>query len=339
MKEKKSCYATPDEKLKIVKAYRNETSVYELEKIFCHSRSSIYNWINQYRSDKTLKRKTEPGSGQPPKITDKYAKKLIKILKMPASLFGFETDLWNSVRIQTICKKQFGLKVSRMAVWRMLSKFDQSFKKVQKRYYEVDKKKQNEWLEQTLPKIKAAVKKHNAILYFEDESNIQLSPVMGKSWGPIGEKIVHTVTGNRGSISAISAISKDGRLIFNLFDGGKRFNSDDIILFLKQMLDNHTRRHLVIVMDQATCHKSKKVKAYEEDQKRLHIFYLPPRSPEYNPDEQVWSHLKNHVLKSHMKTNLQDLKKLTRKKLRNLSSNPKKVRGVFKRCENHFLYL
>lgn len=163
-----------------------------------------------------------------------------------------------------------------MAVWRVLVKFDQSFKKVQKQYYETDVKLQEEWKKKTLPKIKRTVKKYRAILYFEDESNIALSPVMGKSWGPIGQKIVHKVTGNRGSVSAISAISVDGRLIFNLFDKGKRFNSQDIINFLEQMLNHHKRRHLVVVMDQASCHKSKKTKEYVESQKRLHVFISHP---------------------------------------------------------------
>lgn len=263
----------------------------------------------------------------------------MKILKTPASKYSFETDLWNTSRLKIICNKKLGIEVSRMAIWRFLKNFDQSFKKVQKQYYETDLSKQEDWKKDELKKIKRAVKKHKAILYFEDESNIQLTPVMGKSWGPIGEKIVHKATGNRGSLSAISAISNDGRLIFNIHDGGKRFNSDDIILFLKQMLDHHPRRHLVVVVDQAPCHKSKKVKIFENAQKRLHIFYLPARSPSLNPDEQVWAHLKNHELKSHQETSLKGLKKITTKKLRRLSKDSKKLLGIFKRCNNSELYL
>jgi len=151
-----------------------------------------------------------------------------------------------------------------------------------------------------------------------------LTPVMGKSWGPIGKKIVHKVTGNRGSLSAISAISNDGRLVFNVFDGDKRFNSDDIIKFLSDMLKHQPRRHLVVVMDRASCHLSKKTKAFVKSQKRLHVFYLPARAPQLNPDEQVWAHLKNHELKSHQQTNLKDLKKFTKKKMRALSNDRRK---------------
>ena len=56
-------------------------------------------------------------------------------------------------------------------------------------------------------------------------------------------------------------------------------------LFIKQLLAHHPRRHLVIVMDRASCHTVKKVKEFVSLQKRLHVFFLSPRSPEFNPDE------------------------------------------------------
>ena len=62
--------------------------------------------------------------------------------------------------------------------------------------------------------------------------------------------------------AAISAISKGGYLLFNLFDGGKRFKGADIIKWLRQMLAYHPRRHLAVVMDRAPCHMSKAVKNF-----------------------------------------------------------------------------
>lgn len=332
-------HPSPEIKLKIVKAYMCGESALHLSKIFGHDRVVIHRWVSEHKKGKRFTRKKRPGSGSKSKIGGATAKKLLRIIKNPASKYGFETDLWNTTRLRIICKKRLKISVSQMAIWRFLQKFGQSFKKVQKQYYETNLENQEEWKRKELREIKAIIKKHRAILYFEDESCIQLSPVMGKSWGPVGEKIVHKVTGNRGSLSAISAISNDGRLIFNIFDGGKRFKSQDIIDFLQNILDHHSRRHLVVVMDRATCHTSKMVKEFVETKKRLHVFYLPSRSPELNPDEQVWAHLKNHDLKSHQETNLKGLKKLTKEKMRNLRNDRKKVSGVFKRCDNAFLYL
>jgi transposase len=72
-------------------------------------------------------------------------------------------------------------------------------------------------------------------------------------------------------------------------------------------------------MDQAPCHRAKKVKTFVQSQKRLHVFYLPPRSPEYNPDEKVWNHLKHHELKSHGAKTTEELRKLTHRKLKSMA--------------------
>jgi transposase len=206
-----------------------------------------------------------------------------------------------------------------------------SYKKPEKRYYEADAKKQKEWVSQTVPEIKKCIRNNNAILYFEDESNISLNCVLGKTWGPIGITTIHAATANKASVSAISAINKDGKLIFNLYT--KRITSIEIIQFLDQMLKEHIKRHIVVVMDNAPPHTSLMTKQYIESKKRLHVFYLPPRSPEFNADEKVWNYLKNEELKSHQAKNKKELKTLARKKLTKMSKKPKLLRALFKRSE------
>ena len=126
------------------------------------------------------------------------------------------------------------------------------------------------------------------------------------------------------------AISSSGDLLFSLHT--KRIASAAVIKFLEQMLKHHPRRHLVVVMDRATPHTSKVTRKFIEEQKRLHVFYLPPYSPEFNPDEKVWAHLKNHELKSHQARSQDELKLLTRRKLRNMSKDKKLLKGIFFRC-------
>ena len=131
--------------------------------------------------------------------------------------------------------------------------------------------------------------------------------------GTTGKTPIQQVTGKRGGVSAMSAISKNGNLIFTLLE--KRIASDEIIHFLKQMLKHHPRRHLVVVMDQAPPHKSKKTQAFIDSQKRLHVFYLPSYSPSWNPDEYVWNHLKHQELKGHQAKTKNELKLLAERKL------------------------
>ena len=98
------------------------------------------------------------------------------------------------------------------------------------------------------------------------------------------------------------------------------------------MLLHHPRRHLVVVMDQATPHTSQLTCQFIECQKRLHVFYLPPYSPAWNPDEKVWNHLKCQELKSHQAKSKEELKRLTQNKLQAMSKNQKLLRGIYFRC-------
>jgi transposase len=128
----------------------------------------------------------------------------------------------------------------------------------------------------------------------------------------------------------MSALSGQGRLLFKLFD--KRIASDEIIHFLGQMLEFHKRRHLVVVMDQAPPHTSQKTRAYIEAQPRLHVFYLSKYSPDWNPDEKVWNHWKHQELKAHKAKTKEELKALTKTKLKKMSHNPSLLRGLYFRC-------
>ena len=85
-------------------------------------------------------------------------------------------------------------------------------------------------------------------------------------------------------------------------------------------------------MDQAPPHTSKKTKAYIDSQKRLHVFYLPPYSPDWNPDEKVWNHLKHVELKGHQVKTKKEMKNLANQKLNKMSKNQKQMKGVFFRC-------
>lgn len=51
---------------------------------------------------------------------------------------------------------------------------------------------------------------------------------------------------------------------------------------------------LAFLMDNATWHKTAKVKEFCKNN-NITLLFLPPYSPEYNPIERVWSFLKSKV--------------------------------------------
>jgi transposase len=324
-------YSTLAVREKAVSAYLNGYAIDEISDMHDIHRATVYRWVARQNSGSTLARKTAPGSGRPHKLTPVQIKKLTKLILKPASCYGYDTDFWTIRRIIEVAQRYMNLTLSKTTMYEILYNEDYSYKKPERRYYEANAEEQQAWLEKEVPKIKRCIKYYRGILYFEDESSISLQAVLGKTWGPVGEKTLHKTTGNRGSVAAMSAISSNGQLLFMLHE--KKITALEVIHFLEQMLRHHPRRHIIVVMDRAPIHRARVVKNYITGQRRLHVFYLPARSPELNADEKVWNHLKNEEMKSHQARNRCELKKITRSKLTKMSKKPKLLRALFKRSE------
>ena len=62
--------------------------------------------------------------------------------------------------------------------------------------------------------------------------------------------------------------------------------------FIHQLRNHHKDKNIVIIADNVSYHKSKKVKRLLQKYPRVKLDYLPTYSPEYNPVEQIWGWLK-----------------------------------------------
>ena len=68
--------------------------------------------------------------------------------------------------------------------------------------------------------------------------------------------------------------------------------------FLKPLISGMTQKVFLIV-DGHPMHKAKLVKEFvQANSKRIELFFLPAYSPDLNPDELVWGHVKAKVAKA-----------------------------------------
>jgi transposase len=324
-------YSTFDVRMRAVHAVVDDgLTITEVAHAYGTNRSTIHRWLGRYSANGKDGLERSPVPGRPRKITGLDSDALSNIVLSPASKFGYETDFWTTRRLVQVIWSQFGATVSKQTVMRRLHEAGLSYQKPERQYFELSEEDRAEWRRIELPRIRRTVRKYKAILYFQDEANVSLTALLGKTWGVRGQTPKQRVTGKRGGVSAISAITSRGQLIFRLHD--KRIASDEVIDFLGQMLRHHPRRHLVVVMDQAPPHVSKKTMAYIHEQPRLHVFNLPKYSPDWNPDEKVWNHLKHQELKGHQARTKEELKTITEEKLAAMSANPSLLQGIFFRC-------
>ena len=324
-------HSTYEVRLRAVQAVCNEhLPVTLVAQAFGSDRTTIHRWVLRFQTHGLSGLIRKPGNGRPRKLGELDQDLLKDIVLSPASDFGYETDFWTTRRLIQVIQTTFDVNLSKQTVMRRLHEAGLTYQKPEREYFELSEEERQEWVKTEIPKIRRAVKKYHAILYFQDEANVSLTALLAKTWAPCGHTPKQSVTGKRGGVSAMSAITSCGSLIFRLHD--KRIASDEVIDFLSQMLKHHRRRHLVVVMDQAPPHTSKKTCAFIANQSRLHVFNLPKYSPDWNPDEKVWNHLKHQELKGHQAQTKDELKDLTQVRLTNMSQNRKLLQGIFFRC-------
>jgi len=93
-------------------------------------------------------------------------------------------------------------------------------------------------------------------------------------------------------VGACGAVNpRNGSLYSLCFDG---FDSDIFIYYLAWLLKVFkTQKKIVIVLDNASPHKSHKVKEFvEKNKQRLELLYLLPYSPDLNPIERAWKNVR-----------------------------------------------
>ena len=297
---------------------------------FGTNRITLYRWLVRFEEEGERGLVRRSVAGRPRKLAALDREALREIVLAPASNYGYETDFWTTRRLIQVIQSEFGVALSKRTMLRRLHESGLSYQKPERKYFELSDEERQEWIRTKVPEIRRAVRKYHAILYFQDEANISLTALLGKTWAPRGETPTQTVTGKRAGVAAMSAITSRGQLIFRLHE--KRIASNEVIDFLSQMLQHHKRRHLVVVMDQAPPHVSKKTMAFVYAQPRLHVFHLPKYSPDWNPDEKVWNHLKHEELKGHQARTKAELTALAKNKLKKLSRDRELLRGIFFRC-------
>lgn len=65
-------------------------------------------------------------------------------------------------------------------------------------------------------------------------------------------------------------------------------------IFMEELSKQYDQNRLILVMDQAAWHRTSNLKKFED----IRILYLPPYSPEVNPAEHLWEHIREKYLRN-----------------------------------------
>jgi transposase len=174
---------------------------------------------------------------------------------------------------------------------------------------------------------KGAEEQQQTIL-FVDESGFYPLPSVVRTYAPIGQTPLLREWWTRDHLSAISAISPEGKLYFHCQDDA--LNSEDVVAFLEHLLREVPGR-MVIIWDGSPIHRSHTIKEFLANgaAQRIHLERLPAYAPELNPDEGLWQQLKGVELRNLCCFDLHHLRDELRTAVKRVRRKPRILKACF----------
>ena len=318
-------------RMRAVKRIQDGESPGIIARVLGVDRSTVYGWLARYRRGGWNGLNAKPLSGRPPKLDGKKLRWVYDTVtrKNPLHL-KFAFALWTREMVAKLIKDKFHIVLSAVSVGRLLAQLGITCQKPLHRAQERDEALVQQWLKKDYPEIMKMAQKQGADIYFGDAAHIRSDHHAGRTWGKRGETPIVEATGARHSMSLLSAISSRGHMRFMIKQQGG-VNAAVFIEFLKRLIAG-AERTIFLIVDRGPAHIARKTRAFVESLNgSLRLFYLPPYSPDRNPDELVWKHLKADTVGRMAITSKDDFKAKVRSSMRQLQNNPEKISSFYQK--------
>jgi len=249
------------------------------------ARGTVARWVSLHR--KSGKRALAPrrrGRPPEPRLKGHQAATIKRLVvdRCPDQM-RLPFALWTREAVAALIKRKFGLSLSVWTVGRYLRRWGFSPQKPAKRAFERDPEQVERWLKEEYPGIRAAAKREKAEILWGDEIGVRSDHQAGTTWGKRGATPVVAAPGKRFGCNMISAISNRGSLKFRVFRG--RFSAPVFVDFLRRLIRS-TKRKVFLIADRHPAHRARRVTRWLADHEaKIKLFFLPPYSPDLNPDE------------------------------------------------------
>lgn len=144
----------------------------------------------------------------------------------------------------------------------------------------------------------------NLIILFADSAEVSLMPTITRCWTKIGRQRLILTPGvrakKRWNWGAVDAVT--GRTVHIIHERRNNIGFRRLLAAISRTfeLGQNPKRKVLLFVDNDRAHDAKAVrKLFGKHQERIQLEWLPPYSPELNPQEDIWQHMRRRVTHNH----------------------------------------
>ena len=280
------------ERIRMILLSSKGYSVQQIADIFECDASSVRAWIERFEAEGLKGLHDRPRCGRPPKAGVVAQQQIRQSVATPPSQMGYLFGFWTVVALCAHLATSFGLKVSTSTLRRVLWKLGYRWRRPRHVLPQDPEARDKMWW---LCEALLRAPKETVILCL-DECDIHLMPILRSMWmlRGRGQQTEIPTPGMNCKQSLFGALEWDtGRWVYEVTE---RKRSVEFIAFMEKLQLSYPGKALMLVLDNATIHKSKAVMEWLREHPGVQLLYLPTYSGhKHNPVEKVWWRLKSQV--------------------------------------------
>jgi transposase len=304
----------------------------EISQVLEVNKSTVGYWISQAKlngEEKAIKGGKRGASvGQNKRLSLQAEKRIKKkMLKLPEEL-GLNSSLWTRKAVSQLIEKEYGIKLPIRTIGEYLKRWGYTPQKPTRRAYEQAPEQVEKWLKEEYPAIKKKAEESKGEIHWGDETGVKNSCQHGRSYAPKGKTPVRMVSGKKLKINMISSITNQGKARYMLYE--EKMNAELLITFLTQLIKD-TDKKVYLILDNLKVHRSKMVREWVDMRSdKIELYFLPPYSPELNPDEYLNCDLKYELSKQQSAKNEVYLELKVLGSMMTIENEPERIKSYFK---------
>lgn len=294
-----------------------------------HARVSercLQKWISRFNEGGIDAITYRPVSGRP-RVMEKQAveTEILPVVDDPSKA---DQHHWTATKLCGWLREEKGLDLSYRTLVRYLHEHD--YARRIPRPLPLPSKPE-EWEEQReafVEKLFPLLQDPDSEVFFGDESGFEGDPRPRQKWVKRGSRPSIGYYGGHVRTNVVGAVSpRTGQLVSLIVPYCDRLVFQQFLDTMAAEVAERKGKKVYLVLDNASWHKVKSLNWHH-----ITPLYLPPYSPDLNPIERLWQHLKSHYLAGFITNEHEVLDSKVEESIRFLLEKPETLRSV---CRTH----